>query len=186
MSYGIVPVMDPPEVMEDAFQDLYFKCLPTFGVNRNITKGWRMLPCRFQGLGLTNMALEKLSESLMWLQRHWDVGEGMGLVVREAYERLQIETGLSGNVFLRSYATYGSLATHTWYKVFWEYLDRYNVRLEIGDGYDVLPVRERDQVFMDVALPQIPHSEWPILNRVRHHKGIFWLSQLTHADGISI
>jgi hypothetical protein len=186
MSYGIVPVMDPPEVVEEAFQDLYFKCLPTFGVNRNITKGWRMLPCRFQGLGLPNMALEKLSESLMWLQRHWDVQEGMGLIVREAYERLQVETGLSGNVFLRSFATYGCLATHTWYKVFWEYLDRYNVRLEFGDGYDIPAVRERDQVFMEVALPQTPHSEWPVLNRVRHHKGIFWLSQLTHADGITI
>ena len=39
---------------------------------------------------------------------------------------------------------------------------------------------------MEVALPQTPHSDWPFLNRVRHHKGIFWLSQLTHADGISI
>ena len=82
----------------------------------------------------------------------------MGLVVREAYERLQVETGLSGNVFLRSYATYGCLATHTWYKVFWEYLDRYNVRLEIGEGYNVPAVRERDQVFMEEALPQTPHS----------------------------
>jgi hypothetical protein len=70
MSFGIIPVMDPPEIVEDAFQDLYFMCLSTLGVNRNITKGWRMLPCCFQGLGLPNMALEKLSESLMWLQRH--------------------------------------------------------------------------------------------------------------------
>jgi hypothetical protein len=95
-----------------------------------------MLPCRFQGLGLPNMALEKLSESLMWLQRHWDVGEGMGLIVREAYECLQIETGLSGNVFLRDYPTYECLATHTWYKVFWQYLHRYKVSLGIGEGYN--------------------------------------------------
>lgn len=116
MNFGIVPVMNPPQVVENAFQDLYFMCLPTLGVNRNITTGWRMLPCRFKGLGLPNMALmEKLSESLMWLQRHWDVGEGMGLslIVREAYEHLQIETGLSGNVFLCDYPTYKCLATRT-------------------------------------------------------------------------
>lgn len=136
MSFGIVPVMDPPQVVKHAFQDLYFMCLQTLGVNRNITTGWRMLPCRFQGLGLPNMALEKLSESLMWLQRHWDVGEGMGLIVREAYECLQIETGLSGNVFLRDYPTYECLATHTWYKVFWQYLHWYKVRLGIGEGYN--------------------------------------------------
>lgn len=127
------------------------------------------------------MALKKLSESLI-------VGEGMGLVVREAYECLQVETGLSGNVFLRSFAVCGCLATHTWYKVFWEYLDRYNVRLlVIGEGYDVPAVRERDQVFMEVALPLTPHSDWPFMNRVRHHKGIFWLSQLlSHDNGVSI
>jgi hypothetical protein len=79
----------------------------------------------------------------MWLQRHWEVGEGMGLIVREAYERLQIETGLSGNVFLRDYKTYKCLATHFWYKVFWQYLLRFGVRLEIGDGYDVPLVREQ-------------------------------------------
>jgi hypothetical protein len=95
-----------------------------------------MLPCRFQGLDLPNMALEKLSESLLWLQRHWDIGEGMGLIVREAFERLQIKTGLSGNVFLRDYPTYECLATHTWYKVFWQYLHRYKVSLGIGEGYN--------------------------------------------------
>jgi hypothetical protein len=88
----------------------------------------------------------------------------MGLIVREAYERLQIETGLSGNVFLRDYKTYKCLATHFWYKVFWQYLSRFGVRLEIGDGYDVPLVRERDQVFMDVALPLTPHAEWPFIN----------------------
>lgn len=139
-----------------------------------------------QGLGLPNMALEKLSELLMWLQCHWDVGEGMGLIVREAYERLQIETGLSGNVFLRDYPTYECLATHTWYKVFWQYLHRYSVRLELGDGYDVPLVRERDQVFMEVALAHTPHHDWPYLNRVRHHKGIFLLLQAVHANGILV
>lgn len=81
LGFSIVLVMDPPEIVKDAFQNLYFTCLPTLGVNQNITKGWRMLPCCFHGLGLPNMALEKLLESLMWLQRHWDVGEGMGLIV---------------------------------------------------------------------------------------------------------
>lgn len=103
MSYGLVPLMDPPDVVTNAFQAFYFMALPALGVNRYITLGWRMLPVEFQGLGQPNMALEKLAESLAWLQRFWGVKEGAGHVVREAYERLQIETGLAGNVFLRSY-----------------------------------------------------------------------------------
>jgi hypothetical protein len=39
---------------------------------------------------------------------------------------------------------------------------------------------------MEVALPHNPHRNWPFLNCVRHHKGIFFLSQATHADGITI
>jgi hypothetical protein len=71
-SYGIVPVMDGPDVVNEAFQALYFQCLPSMGINRYIAKGWRMLPSHYQGLGLPNMALEKLAESLSWLQRHWE------------------------------------------------------------------------------------------------------------------
>jgi hypothetical protein len=39
---------------------------------------------------------------------------------------------------------------------------------------------------MEVALPHTPHQDWPFLNHVCHHKGIFLLSQATHADGITI
>jgi hypothetical protein len=184
--YGNVVLMDSPTVVRDAFNALYFKCLPALGVNRCITRGWRMLPVSFQGLGLPNMALEKLSDSLMWLQRHWEVKEGVGLVVREAYERLQVETGLSGNVFARDYKTYECLATHTWFKVFWQYLDHFGVKLELDSSFDVPAVRERDVVLMDEATQALPRSEWRAFNRVRKHKKVFFKSQLAHCDGICV
>jgi hypothetical protein len=39
---------------------------------------------------------------------------------------------------------------------------------------------------MEVALPHTPHHEWKFLNRVWHHKGVFFMSQITHADGVSV
>eukprot|EP00956_Cyclotella_meneghiniana_P036640 scaffold128192_cov23-Cyclotella_meneghiniana.AAC.1 len=44
MGYGLVPTMDSPDVVTNAFQALYFMTLPALGVNRYITLGWRMLP----------------------------------------------------------------------------------------------------------------------------------------------
>ena len=60
--------MDRPEVIYKAFMGLFFKCLAAVVVNRNITKGWRIVPCRYQGLGLPHMVLEKLAKCLAWLQ----------------------------------------------------------------------------------------------------------------------
>ena len=145
-----------------------------------------MIPSRYQGLGLPNMALEKLSESLLWLQRHWDVKEGVGLVVREAYECLQMETGLSGNIFQRNYKRFQSLATHTWYKIFWEYLYNFNVRIELSKDLNVPIVRERDVSLMDIIVDTIPSSEWVAFNRVRKHKHVFFISQLLHCDGVCV
>jgi hypothetical protein len=186
MSYGLVPLMDPPEVVTDSFQALYFMTLPALGVNRYITLGWRMLPVNFQGLGLPNMALEKLAESLSWLQRFWGVEEGAGHVVREAYERLQMETGLNGNVFQRSFDRFGILASHTWYKVLWEYLDHFQVKLEFDDTLTVPRVRERDKVFMEVAVEKLDRSEWVAVNRMRKKMKVYFFSQLAHCDGQSI
>ena len=186
MSYGLVPVMDPPDVVTSSFQALYFMMLPTLGVNRYITLGWRMLPAKYQGLGLPNMALEKLAMSLSWLQRFWGVPDGAGHVVREAYERLQIETGLEGNIFLRSYKRFGILATHTWYKIFWEYLDHFNITLELDETMIVPHARERDRVFMEEVVRTMDRSEWVAINRMRKKMKIYFFSQLSHCDGLTV
>lgn len=185
MIFGMESVMDPPEVVTGSFQALYFMTLPHLGVNRYITTEWRMLPIRYQGLGLPNMALEKLAMSIMWVQRHWGVKEGAGIILREAYERLQMETGLSGNTFLWDYSRYECLATHTWLKVLWQYLHTFGVRLDLPD-VEVPSVRERDKVIMDEVTKVMNKSDWPAVNRVRKKLQLYFLSQLSHCDGVCV
>jgi hypothetical protein len=102
------------------------------------------------------MALEKLSESHQWLLCHWGIGDAVGKVIQEAYERLQIETGLPGNIFLYDYTRFECLATHSWFKTFWQYLDHFDVKFEIDEELTIPPVRERDQVFMDLVTKLLP------------------------------
>eukprot|EP00956_Cyclotella_meneghiniana_P011946 scaffold16843_cov51-Cyclotella_meneghiniana.AAC.2 len=185
IQYGIEAIMDPPDVVTNAFQALYFMTLPHLGVNRYITLGWRMLPHRYQGLGLPNFALEKLGRSVSWLQRHWGVKEWIGVIIRAGFERLQVETGLSGNILLLDYDRYECLATHTWFKILWQYLSTFKVRLEIA-GVDVPATRERDRVIMDEVTQVMDRSEWPAVNRVRKHLELFFLSQASHCDGVCL
>ena len=104
---------------------------------------------------------------MAWLQRLWGVYDGAGHVVREAYERLQIETGLEGNVSRRSFKKFGILVSHTWYKVFWEYLDHFGVYLELDEMIKVPMTRERDKVFMEEVVRKIDRSEWVGINWMR-------------------
>ena len=123
-----------------------------------------MLPHRYQGLGLPNMALEKLGKSIAWLHHHWSVKKGVGLIIKAAFERLQVETGLSGNVLIRDYNKYECLAMHSWFKVLWQYLHTFWVKLEL-ENVDIPAIRERDRVIMDEVTMVMDRTEWAGVNR---------------------
>jgi hypothetical protein len=59
--YAVVAVTHSPQKLEDAYQSICYKLLPSFCVNRNITNKYRMLPLHYQGLALPNPNIEVLS-----------------------------------------------------------------------------------------------------------------------------
>ena len=61
MSWGLETVIIKPSKLEAMMQSLYFKCLPFLGVNRHITKEWRMLPEQYHGLGMPNYVVSCLA-----------------------------------------------------------------------------------------------------------------------------
>ena len=54
--------------------------------------------------------------------QHWDLPKGLACCLCSAYELLQMETGLEGNIFLLSFDVFGELATQSWIKILWQYL----------------------------------------------------------------
>jgi hypothetical protein len=110
--------------------------------------------------------LEKLAVSLQYIQRHWGCKNPYGIALRSIFELVQIETGLEGNFLLRNYKRYRMLASHTWFKVLWEYLDFYGVQLHLDD-ITVPLVRERDKVFMEAVIRILPPSQWASIYRAR-------------------
>ena len=182
ISYSLVPMLSPPEALEEEFMDIWYDLLPHLNVNRNITTDWRWIPVEYQGLGLPNVALEKAAAMLQYLVRHWDMGSGTSVQLRRAFEIAQIECGLEGNFLRRDYEKYKSLMTHGWMKVLWNYVDYFGIKVDL-EGVIVPVVRERDKVFMELVIEKLDPEWWRSINRVRHHKKIYFLSQLLNADG---
>jgi hypothetical protein len=71
-----------------------------------------MLPLWFQGLALPNPIIDALSKKNYLLQSHWDTGSMLGRMLHQAYQVFQVEVRLSGNIFSRSFASFGRFAIH--------------------------------------------------------------------------
>ena len=144
-----------------------------------------MLPVQYQGLGLPNLSLEKLADSLKLLQRQWGTTSDLGMALRCSFELVQIETGIQGNFLLRDFSSLGCLATHSWFKCLWELVSFYRVRV-ILSGTVVSPLREHDKVVMEEVLRILPSTQWTSFNRARKHFRVYFLSQLVLSDGKTV
>jgi hypothetical protein len=97
--YGAVAATHSPQKLEEVFQSVWYKLLPSLCVNRNITKKYRMLPLQFQGLALPNLNIDVLSKKIHLLQSHWDIGSTLGRMLHQAYQVFQVEVGHCQNLF---------------------------------------------------------------------------------------
>jgi hypothetical protein len=184
--YGLVSLMASRCQIDHALDRWYYHCLPALGVNRNIRKDWQMLPLGFQGLGLPNLSLEKMTDSLKLLHQHWGTTSDLGTALRCSFELIQMETGLSGNFLLRDYSSLGCLATHSWFKCLWELVSYYKVKVLLANDIVVPPLREGDKVIMELALSILPHTQWKSFNRARKYFRVYHLSQLVFSDGRTV
>ena len=92
-------------------------------VNCCITREWRTLPERYQGLGLPEWGGDCLAAKIFLIQRLWGFESASATLVSHAYEAFQMEVGLFGNILAQDYNQYGCLATNgTWFANLWEYL----------------------------------------------------------------
>ena len=183
--YGLGPLMAPPRVVEESFLKWYFYVLPYLNVNRNITTDVRWLPREYQGLGLPNMAIEKLCEMLSFVSRNWGTETGMGIQMSCAYKATQMEIGFNENFLELDFMVYGCLASCSWFKYLWEYLNHFQITLQIT-GVSLAYPRERDGVLMEILCSRAAITIWKGFNRVRRYKKVMFLSQIVCSDGFTL
>ena len=113
MSYGLECLLATPMELSKEMRKVICHCLPPLGVNRNIKSEFATISHKYQGISLPDWTAEKLARDVNVLFRHWGLPTAVGKLLRHSYELLQMETGLQGNIFARSFATFGCLASHS-------------------------------------------------------------------------
>ena len=187
MKYGIECLLASPDLLSAEMRKVMFRCLPHLGVNRNFKTEFCTLSRTYQGLELVDWPIEKLSADILVMLQHWDSPGVLGCCLREAYQLLQMETGLEGVIFSHKFAHYGVLATHSWMKILWEYLDFLDIDFMLSPTTNIPPVREGDSSIIQVLFSLGWRAgRLAAVNRVRKFHRVHCLSCITSCDGKTI
>jgi hypothetical protein len=101
-------------------------------------------------------------------------------------ELLQLEVGLRDCPLLHPFEPYGRLATHCWFRSFWEAMDHFGCRLHVDYPAIKIP-RERDVLLLDIFTRSGWGIEyWVSWNRCRIACKALFLSCITTPDGKQI
>ena len=186
-SYGLSSNYARPSDLDATMGRVYFQALPYLGFNRCITTEFRTLPVDYQGIGMKKWSIEKLAKDITTLIRHWQTDSTLGQVLQLVYESFQMEVGLDGNVLTRSYEKLGHLASHSWFKVLWQYSSLYKVQIALDPKYLLTPTRQGDKPLVELF---IEHGYKGValerLNRVRRFHCVHSLADILCADGITV
>jgi hypothetical protein len=174
-----------PKKLEEAFQSIWYKLLPSLCVNRNITKEYTMLPLWFQGLALPNPNIDALSKKIHLLQ---STESTLGMILHQAYQVFQIKVGLGRNIFSQSFVSFGRLNTHGFSRNLWLLLHRYGVVFCLYPGFNILLLREHDPTLMDAFHNTgiFDKHEQKTLNQYRHYEGVHSIGDMVCSDGLTI
>jgi hypothetical protein len=98
-----------------------------------------------------------------------------------------METGLQGNIFSRSFSSFGCLASHSWMKILWQYARKLKVSILLVDSASVPLTRIGDVTWMDkLASMGFKGASLVKMNRVRKFKNVHSISDTTACDGVSL
>jgi len=155
---------------------------------RNITKAFRTLPYKFQGLGLPDPIVEIFALKLHLIQNHWGTGSEVGKFLQQAYETFRAEIGIAGNIFKVKFEKFHALASDGWFKHLWELCNIFDSDLIFRDRYEVPMTRQDDKSIMDeiITLTWYNLPELASINRVRKFKQVYCLGDITLTDGRTI
>jgi hypothetical protein len=182
-SYGLSSLYATPSQLDALIGSVCFRALPQLGFNRNITTEFRTLPSEYQGIGLQHWSIEKLAKDLSFLLRHWNSNSTLGRSFQLLYEAFQMELGLNGNILNRSFPELKYLATHSWFKILWQYASTH-INLHQRFNIQIQPTRVNDISINEFFLRNgIATTTMTNLNRICKHYHVHSLADILHADG---
>ncbi len=172
--------------LEHALQRQYFQILPLGGVIRMVPLNCRMLDAGFYCPGLPHPGVEGLIAMTNKLLMHFGCRMALENLLRTSYSLLLLKLGVSFQPLQSLYQQFSFLATHTWMKMLWEKLDKFNITVQTAESPLKFP-QQGDKVLMLVFRERGHGREALIrLNQVRVHLQLIFLSNILSALGLRI
>jgi hypothetical protein len=101
-------------------------------VRKTAPKLYQTLDRDFYGIGLLHPGVECFIAQITKLLTHLGCRLSLGLEMLVLFELLVIELGIITQPFQSLYVKYNTWVTHSWLKLIWEKLDKFEVTIEVN------------------------------------------------------
>jgi hypothetical protein len=186
VKYGLCAISASYQELVSAMDKPYYILCPLGGVIRSAKRELRYLDSGFYGVGFPRWGIESIVESTNKMMTHVGAKTMLGTQYQMSLELLILELGLTANPFSLDFEKYNSWVTDCGWKEIWSNMCRFGFDLSV-DTVDLSPPRERDCWFMR-AIEDAGFSpeECRIINIIRQHQQVIFLSDVFGADGKNI
>ena len=184
--YGLCCSMATLSELEAVLMPLYGKMLPLGGIVCKANRGIRQLDRGFYGAGLPHPGVEATLEQANKLLMLYGCRTALGSELQTSLELLVVDLGLSFQPFQVSYEQFGDWVTTSWLKRVWEKVRFFGFTVSVNNLEARYP-REGDDWLMTRFIARgYTATELVILNRVRKHQQVLFLSDILGAGGGSV
>jgi hypothetical protein len=186
VKYGLCCSMATLSKLDVVLMPLYGKMLPLGGIIRKANRGIQQLDRGFYGAGFPHPGVEAALEQANKLLMHYGCRTALGTELQTSFELIVINLGLSFQPFQVPYTHYGKWVTTSWLKRIWEKSYFFGFSIHVNNPMTGYP-REGDDWLMSRFIAR-GHTtiELSILNRVRKHQQVLFLSDILGASGGSL
>ena len=133
IGYGVCSSTTTLKELNRALHRQYYQLLPLGGIVRTTPVGSRTVDAGFFGVGLPHLGIEALIAMSNKLLMHYGCQTATGRLMQSSYSLLFVELGLSFHPLQAPYKHFEQLATHSWMKMLWEKLSRFNVKAVVAN-----------------------------------------------------
>jgi hypothetical protein len=186
IGYGLCNSTATLEELDRALHRQYYQILPLGGVVRTTLVRSRTIDAGFFGVSLPHLGIKALMSMSNKLLMHYGCQTATGRFMQSSYSLLLIKLGLLFNPLQESYSQFERLVTHSWMKMLWEKLSRFNVKAVVTDVNRSLPCKG-DQFIMQVLIGS-GYSDKTLhrLNQVQVSQQLLFMLDVLTASGNKI
>jgi hypothetical protein len=140
IGYGLCSSMATLQELNWALHCQYYQIISLGGIVRTTTAESMMIDEGFFRVGLPHFRGEVLIAMATKLSMHYRCKTAMGKLMQTSYSLLFVALGLLFQPLQESYNRYGILATHSWMKMLWEKLSKFDMKVIVMDFNQKQPV----------------------------------------------